>query len=93
LLQAISGGNGIYTIEDVFRQMSEAVPEFSGLTMSRIGDLGVQIMPEDKSPEPPASRPRKRRVRREKKKRSAMIRRESNESSGNQNDEFRVNGQ
>jgi NADH-quinone oxidoreductase subunit G len=53
LLQAISGGNGIYTIEDVFRQMSDAIPEFSGLTMSRIGDLGVQIMQENKSPKPP----------------------------------------
>ena len=26
LNQALSGGNGIYTIEDVFREMSEAVP-------------------------------------------------------------------
>ena len=50
LIQAISGGNsesnsrsgGIYTIEDVFRQMSEATPEFAGLTLSRISDLGLQ---------------------------------------------------
>jgi NADH-quinone oxidoreductase subunit G len=70
LLQAISGGNGIYTIEDVFRQMSEAVPEFSGLTMSRIGDLGVKILPEDKSPEPPGEPAAKKVRRREKKKRS-----------------------
>ena len=43
LIQAISGGDGIQTIEDVFRQMAEAVPEFSGLTLSRISDLGVQL--------------------------------------------------
>ncbi len=51
LIQAISGGNsesnsragGIYTIEDVFRQMSEATPEFAGLTLSRISDLGLQL--------------------------------------------------
>ena len=43
LIQALSGGNGIYTIEDVFRQMSEATPELAGLTLSRIGDLGVQV--------------------------------------------------
>ena len=43
LIQALSGGNGIYTIEDVFREMSGAVPEFAGLTLSRIGDLGVQV--------------------------------------------------
>jgi len=44
LIQALSGGNNIYTIEDVFRQMSEATPECAGLTLSRIGDLGVQLL-------------------------------------------------
>jgi NADH-quinone oxidoreductase subunit G len=44
LIQAIGGSDGIYTIEDVFRQMSEAIPAFSGLTLSRISDLGVQVM-------------------------------------------------
>ncbi len=51
LIQALSGGNsennsrsgGIDTIEDVFRQMSEATPEFAGLNLSRISDLGVQL--------------------------------------------------
>ena len=62
LLQAISGGNGIYTIEDVFRQMSEAVPEFGGLTMSRIGDLGVQVLQTDGSPNPPGE-PAQEKVR------------------------------
>ncbi len=58
LVQAISGGNSesharsgrLDTIEDVFRQMSEAVPEFAGLTLSRISDLGVQVLNGDGKP-------------------------------------------
>jgi NADH-quinone oxidoreductase subunit G len=61
LNQALSGGNsetssradGIYAIEDVFREMSKAVPEFAGLTLSRISDLGVQVLDLDKPPGPP----------------------------------------
>jgi len=68
LNQALSGRNGIYTIEDVFRQMSEAVPEFAGLTLSRISDLGVQILNADRSPNPPGE-PAEEKVReREKEK-------------------------
>jgi NADH-quinone oxidoreductase subunit G len=44
LIQTCSGRNGIYTIEDVFRQMSEAVPRFAGLSLSKISDLGVQVL-------------------------------------------------
>src|SRR6202040_4414986 len=40
LLQAVGGSNGIYTIEDVFRQMSAEIPELAGLTLNKIGDLG-----------------------------------------------------
>jgi NADH-quinone oxidoreductase subunit G len=54
LNQALTGGNGIYSIEDVFRQMSEAVPEFSGLSLSKIGDLGVPVMQVEESPQPAA---------------------------------------
>ena len=50
LAQTIAGCNGIYAIEDVFRQMSEAIPEFSGLTLSRISDLGVQLLNIDETP-------------------------------------------
>jgi NADH-quinone oxidoreductase subunit G len=50
LIQALTGGNGIHSIDDVFRQMSEAVPQFSGLTLSSIGDLGVQVMQVDDFP-------------------------------------------
>ncbi|HYJ04118.1 MAG TPA: molybdopterin-dependent oxidoreductase, partial [Chthoniobacterales bacterium] len=44
LIQAYSGRNGIYTIEDVFRQMSESTPALAGLSLSKISDLGVQVM-------------------------------------------------
>ncbi len=55
LIQAISGQNGIYTIEEVFGQMSQSVRELSGLTLSRIGDLGVQVMEVTESPHPDES--------------------------------------
>jgi NADH-quinone oxidoreductase subunit G len=44
LIQAYSGRNGIYSIEDVFRQMSETVPSLRGLSLSKISDLGVQVL-------------------------------------------------
>ncbi len=76
LIQAISGGTsetssragGIYTIEDVFREMSEAVPELAGLTLGRISDLGVQVMNTDRSPGPPGEPAREKVRAREKEK-------------------------
>jgi NADH-quinone oxidoreductase subunit G len=53
LLQALGGSNGIYTIEDVFRQMSAEIPQFANLTLSKIGDLGMHVMKADESPRPP----------------------------------------
>jgi NADH-quinone oxidoreductase subunit G len=44
LLQAIGGGDSLHSIEDVFRRMSETVPQFAGLSLSKIGDLGVQVL-------------------------------------------------
>jgi NADH-quinone oxidoreductase subunit G len=43
LLQRLTGSNGVYLIEDVFRQMTGAVSELQGLSLSKIGDLGIQI--------------------------------------------------
>jgi NADH-quinone oxidoreductase subunit G len=54
LLQAMTGSNSIYSIEDVFRQMAENVSPLSGLTLSGIGDLGVQVVQIDETPAPPA---------------------------------------
>ena len=44
LIQAVSGSNGLYMIEDVFKAMAAEVKEFSGLSLSKIGDLGVQLL-------------------------------------------------
>ena len=43
LILAVSGSNGLHSIEDVFKTMSAEVPAFAGLSLSRIGDLGVDI--------------------------------------------------
>ncbi len=46
LIQGVSGSNGsnsLYAIEDVFKQMAAAVPAFGGLSLSKIGDLGVPL--------------------------------------------------
>src|SRR5438874_13113758 len=44
LLQAVGGGDSLPSIDDVFRQMSETVPQFTGLSSSEVGDLGVHIL-------------------------------------------------
>jgi NADH-quinone oxidoreductase subunit G len=43
LRAALGGGNGLYTIEEVFKAMAERTPALAGLTLSRIGDLGVEL--------------------------------------------------
>ncbi|MDB6146986.1 MAG: nuoG [Spartobacteria bacterium] len=54
LIQALGGSNGIYSIDDVFRQMAEGLPQFAGLTLTNISDLGVPVMSVEESPAPPA---------------------------------------
>lgn len=52
LIQACSSENSgtdshagaLHSIEDVFRQMAQSAPQFGELSLTRIGDLGVQIM-------------------------------------------------
>jgi len=68
LLQALGGSNGLYTIEDVFRQMSAEVPKFHGLTPGKIGDLGVHVIKEDESPHAPVD-PKSKDIERAEKKR------------------------
>jgi len=43
LILGISGSNGLYSIEDVFKQMAAGIPAFAGLSLSRIGDLGIDL--------------------------------------------------
>jgi len=51
LILAISGSNGLYMIEDVFKSLAAEVKELAGLSLSKIGDLGVPVIKE-KAPEP-----------------------------------------
>ncbi len=50
LLQAVGGGDSLLSIDDVFRRISETVPQFAGLTLSKIGDLGAHILQMDELP-------------------------------------------
>jgi NADH-quinone oxidoreductase subunit G len=43
LIQAAGGSNGIYTIEEVFKQMAAETPALAGLSLGKIGDLGTQL--------------------------------------------------
>jgi NADH-quinone oxidoreductase subunit G len=43
LKAALGGGNGIHSIEEVFKAMAEKTPAFTGLSLSKIGDLGIDL--------------------------------------------------
>jgi NADH-quinone oxidoreductase subunit G len=47
LNQQLTGSNGIYLVEDVFKQIAEAIPDLNGLSLSRIGDQGVELVKEN----------------------------------------------
>jgi NADH-quinone oxidoreductase subunit G len=44
LILAVSGQNGMYSIDDVFRSMASETGEFSGLTLGGIGDGGIPFI-------------------------------------------------
>lgn len=46
LIQQLTGSNGIYLIEDVFKQITESIPDMNALSLSKIGDQGVQLVEE-----------------------------------------------
>ncbi len=50
LLQAVGGGDSLSSIDDVFRRISETIPHFAGLTLSKIGDIGVHILEMEELP-------------------------------------------
>ena len=50
LLQAIGGGDSLSSVDDVFRRISETVPQFGELSLSKIGDLGVHILQMEELP-------------------------------------------
>ena len=72
LIQAYSGRNGIYSIEDVFRQMSESVPALAGLSLSKISDLGVQVMESAISPPAPPFEPAKEEMKKPESEKAAQ---------------------
>lgn len=43
LIQAVSGENGIYAIEEIFKQMASQHAALANLSLSKIGDLGTQL--------------------------------------------------
>ena len=53
LLQALGVSNGLYSIDDVFRQIADVVPKFSGLSLGKIGDLGLHVMEAYETPPAP----------------------------------------
>jgi NADH-quinone oxidoreductase subunit G len=44
LTLAVSGQNGLYSIEDVFKSMASAIPAFAGLNLGKIGDTGLPLL-------------------------------------------------
>jgi NADH-quinone oxidoreductase subunit G len=43
LRSALTGGNSLHTIDEVFKAMAASVPAFAGLSLGKIGDLGVDL--------------------------------------------------
>jgi NADH-quinone oxidoreductase subunit G len=50
--QATIRADDLQSIEDVFRHMSESIPQFAGLNLSKISDLGLQILNGAVAPSP-----------------------------------------
>jgi NADH-quinone oxidoreductase subunit G len=44
LIQQLTGSNGIYLIEDVFKQITDSIPDMNSLSLSRITDQGVALV-------------------------------------------------
>ncbi|MEM7144987.1 MAG: molybdopterin-dependent oxidoreductase [Verrucomicrobiota bacterium] len=49
IIQAAKGENGIYTIEDLFKLMANEIAAFDGLSLAKIGDLGIPLIETDKT--------------------------------------------
>lgn len=44
LIQALGGGNGIYSVPELLTHLAAEVPAFKGLTWGQIGDLGLPLI-------------------------------------------------
>jgi NADH-quinone oxidoreductase subunit G len=45
LTQALTGTNGLYLVEDVFKSMASEIPELGGLSLGKIGEAGLPLLP------------------------------------------------
>jgi NADH-quinone oxidoreductase subunit G len=43
LRMALTGGNSLHSVEDVWKSLAAEVVQFSGLSWAKIGDLGIQL--------------------------------------------------
>ena len=55
LVKELTGSNGLYMIEDLFKAMANDTPALAGLSLSKIGDLGVQVIREANSQDVPVA--------------------------------------
>ncbi len=44
LILEVSGSNGIHSVDDIFKRMAGEIKPFAGLTLTRLGNLGIQVM-------------------------------------------------
>ena len=44
LIHALSGSNGLFLLEDVFKAIAAEVPAFTGLSLGKIGDAGIPLI-------------------------------------------------
>ncbi|MCF6312593.1 MAG: molybdopterin-dependent oxidoreductase [Verrucomicrobiales bacterium] len=44
LIMAIGGGNGIYSANDVFKEMAGEIKQFEGLTLAGVGEQGLPLL-------------------------------------------------
>ena len=55
LVKELTGSNGLYMLEDLFKAMVADTPALAGLSLSKIGDLGVQVIHEDAAKDVPVA--------------------------------------
>ena len=48
LRMALTGGNSLHSVEDIWRAMSAEVPLLAGMSWAKIGDLGIQLKEDSK---------------------------------------------
>lgn len=44
LIHALGGGNGIYSVTEIFKLLANEIPAFQGVTWDQVGDLGIPLV-------------------------------------------------